>query len=61
MFGVGVFMSKYDVQALRNELEVIHRSYEDLETDCREMKQHIATILLTFNCEDAIRELTPIE
>ena len=53
-------MSKYDVQALRNELEVIHQSYEDLETDCREMKQHIAVILRTFNCEDAIKELDNI-
>ena len=54
-------MSKYDVQALRNALEVIHQSYEDLETDCREMKQHIAVILQTFNCEDAIKELDKID
>jgi len=54
-------MSKYDVQALRNELEVIHQSYEDLETDCREMKQHIAVILQTFTCEDAIKELDKID
>ena len=52
-------MSKYDVLALRNELEVI-QSYEDLEADCREMKQHIAVILQTFNCEDAIKELDNI-
>jgi len=54
-------MAKYDVQALRNELEVIHQSYEDLETDCREMKQHIAVILRTLNCEDAIKELDNID
>jgi len=61
MFGVGIFMSKYDVQALRNELEIIHQHFEDLETENREWKQYLAKILLEMNCEDAIKELTQLE
>ena len=54
-------MSKYDVQALRNELEIIHQHFEDLETENREWKQYVAKILLEMNCEDAIKELTQLE
>ena len=54
-------MSKYDVQALRNELEVIHQWFSDTETEARQYKQYVAKILLEMNCMDAIRELTPLE
>jgi len=54
-------MGKYDVQALRNELEVIHQWFSDTETEAREYKQYVAKILLEMNCMDAIRELTPLE
>ena len=53
-------MSKYDVQALRNELEVIHQWFSDTETEAREYKQYVAKILLEMNCMDAIRELDQV-
>jgi len=54
-------MSKYDMQALRNELEVIHQWFSDTEREAREYKQYVAKILLEMNCEDAIKELTQLE
>jgi len=54
-------MSKYDIQALRNELEVIHQWFMDTEKEAREYKQYVAKILLEMNCEDAIKELTQLE
>lgn len=53
--------SKHDVQSLKNELEVIHQWFEDIEAETREYKQYIAKILLEMNCKEAIMELDSID
>lgn len=52
---------KYDAQSLRNELEVVHQWFEDIETEARQNKQYIAKILLEMSCREAIKELDGLE
>jgi len=52
---------KDDRRWMRNTLEVIINHYKELEEELQQVRNSYEVELLRLECEDAIRELTPLE